>query len=113
MVKGQLALLHLKEDLDDLASKIALPFMVGAGTISIVILLGESGPWHLALLTLLLVLGLNHLLIVGLKELKDSIARKRFKVAFDKNMEILMRLNGFFIGAIGVDMIVTALTRLF
>ncbi|MFW5755581.1 MAG: MarC family protein, partial [Tangfeifania sp.] len=39
IVKGQRALIMIKENLDDLASEIALPFMVGAGTISLSILL--------------------------------------------------------------------------
>jgi multiple antibiotic resistance protein len=38
IVKGQRALIMIKENLDDLASEIALPFMVGAGTISLSIL---------------------------------------------------------------------------
>jgi multiple antibiotic resistance protein len=38
VVKGGGALIHYKDDLDDLASDIALPFMVGAGTISLSIL---------------------------------------------------------------------------
>jgi multiple antibiotic resistance protein len=35
IVKGQKAVIIMKEDLDDLAAEIALPFMVGAGMISL------------------------------------------------------------------------------
>ena len=38
---------------------------------------------------------------------------KRIKIAFDKNMGVLLRLNGFFIGAMGIDMILTGINNLF
>lgn len=113
IVKGQRALIHMKEDLDDLASEIALPFMVGAGTISLAILMGNEFPAYLGVLVLILVMSLNYLMIILLKYIKDHIAKKKFKIAFDKNMEMLMRLNGFFVGAIGVNMIIIGVTRLF
>jgi multiple antibiotic resistance protein len=113
VVKGQMALVHLKEDIDDLASKVALPFMVGAGTISLVILLARESPFFVSLILLIAVLAINFLIILFLLWAKESFSRKRMKVAFDKNMEILMRLMGFFIGAIGVDMIITAVKNLF
>ena len=45
IVKGDTALISIKEDLDDLASEIALPFMVGAATISLSIIIGNSNGW--------------------------------------------------------------------
>ncbi len=43
----------------------------------------------------------------------DYESTEKFKTAFDKNMEILLRLNGFFIGAIGVNMIAIGINNLF
>ncbi|WP_155800630.1 hypothetical protein [Pontibacter sp. BAB1700] len=37
---------------------------------------------------------------------------KKVQVAFDKNMELLLRINGFFLGAIGIDMIVSGIRNL-
>lgn len=112
IVRGQRALLHMKESLDDLASEIALPFMIGAGTISLTILMAHELKQVPAVAGLLIVLVVNALVILLLKRFRGAIKRERFRVAFDKNMEVLLRLNGFFIGAIGVDMIITGISNI-
>lgn len=113
IVKGQKALIQMKENLDDLASEIALPFMVGAGTISLTVLMSYQLPLAQGIVTLLIVLLLNYVFIIFLKSLRDSIAKTKIKVAFDKNMEVFLRLNGFFVGAIGINMIVTGVQNAF
>ncbi|KOH42878.1 MarC family protein [Sunxiuqinia dokdonensis] len=113
IVKGQKALIIIKENLDDLASEIALPFMVGAGSISLSILLAHDHAILKGSLALFLIFGLNFLVIFLLKKLRDSIETRKFKTAFDKNMEVLLRLNGFFIGAIGINMVLMGIKNLF
>lgn len=113
IVKGQRALIQMKEDLEDLASEIALPFMVGAGTISLTILMAQDLPFVQGFFSLVISLLANAIAILILKWFRDSIESKKFRVAFDKNMEILMRLNGFFLGAIGVNMVVTGINNLY
>lgn len=115
IVKGQKALIMMKEDLDDLASEIALPFMVGAGTISLSILLSEKTSALVGTIMLVLIFIINFSTILSLKKFRDYIEsrNKKFKTAFDKNMEILLRINGFFIGAIGIDMMITGLLNTF
>ena len=54
IVKGQKALIIIKENLDDLASEIALPFMVGAGSISLSIILSNRQPFVVGFLRLIL-----------------------------------------------------------
>jgi multiple antibiotic resistance protein len=108
IVKGSEALIQTREDLSELASGIALPFMVGAGTISLATLLGKKLPFWQGILTLLIILAINYGLIIGLKAIRDHIPSPRFQVAFDKLMAIFLRVNGFFLGAIGVDMIATS-----
>lgn len=112
IVRGQKGFIQIKEDLDDLASEIALPFMVGAGTISLSILIGEQLDLLQGLLALTVTMILNYGLVIGLKEFRGRIEAKKFRVAFDKNMEILTRINGFFIGAIGVNMIAVGLDNM-
>lgn len=112
IVKGQKALIMMKESLDDIASEIALPFMVGAGTISLSVLLAKETTYTLGTGYLVLIFILNFLILLSLKKLRDSIDKKKFRKAFDKNMEIMLRLNGFFIGAIGIDMILTAINNI-
>lgn len=113
IVKGQRALIHMKESLDDLASEIALPFMVGAGMISLTIILRINYSFFEGLIGLFAVIMVNFFVILLLKYFRDTIAKKKFKMAFDKNMEILLRINGFFVGAIGVDMIIAGVSSLF
>ena len=113
IVKGQKALIIIKEDLDDLASEIALPFMVGAGTISLSILLSQKTSYTLGPFLLLIIFFLNFGIIFLLNRFRNSIEKKKFKTAFDKNMEVLLRLNGFFIGAIGINMVLTGIQNMF
>ncbi|MEA3378921.1 MAG: MarC family protein, partial [Nanoarchaeota archaeon] len=103
----------MKEDLDNLASEIALPFMVGAGTISLSILLSQKMSYLLGTTTIIIIFSVNFLLLVFLTKFRRKIDTKKVKIAFDKNMGILLRLNGFFIGALGVDMILTGINNLF
>ena len=113
IVKGQKALIMIKENLDDLASEIALPFMVGAGTISLSILLSQKHSLWMGALALLIIFAINFLVLFSLKRFRDSIDGRKFKTAVDKNMEVLLRLNGFFIGAIGINMVLTGIHNMF
>lgn len=113
IVKGQRAFVQLKEDLDDLASEIALPFMIGAGTISLTILMSFELDFSYGLLALLVILFINYFVIVGLMNFRDGLKKERLRIAFDKNVEVLLRLNGFFVGAIGVHMIITGINNLY
>ena len=113
IVKGQKAMIIIKENLDDLASEIALPFMVGAGAISLSILLSQKQNYLMGSFTLVIIFIANFLILFLLKLLRDSIEKVKFRKAFDKNMEVLLRLNGFFIGAIGIDMALSGINNLF
>jgi multiple antibiotic resistance protein len=113
IIKGQKAFFQLKGSLDDLAAEIALPFLVGAATISLTILMGNRFSTLIGTLLLILILSVNFFVILFLKYLRSLIEKKKLKVAFDKNLEILLRLNGFFIGAIGINMIIRGLNELF
>lgn len=113
IVKGQKALIQLRGSLDDLAAEIAMPFMVGAGTISIAIIAAEENTIMVNLLILPLILIINFTIIITLKKIRDHIMQKRLRVAFDKSMGIFLRLTGFFVGAIGIDMILRGIKNLY
>ena len=113
IIRGQKALIMIKENLSDLASEIALPFMVGAGTISLSILISYRHIWWQGSLVLVAVYATNFLLIFLFTWFRSGIGAQRFRTAFDKNMEVLLRLNGFFIGAIGINMIFSGIQNLF
>lgn len=113
ILKGNKAMIMMKEDLDDLASEIALPFMVGAGTISLSILLSQKMEYMEGTFALSVIFLLNFIVLVLLKTFRDSIEKRKLKTAFDKNMEVLLRLNGFFIGAIGVNMVLSGINNMY
>lgn len=113
ILKGQRAMIMIKENLDDLASEIALPFMVGAGTISLSILTSYRHSRPNGMLILLIAFVTNFLMIYFLTVVRNSLEGRKLKKAYDKNMEVLLRLNGFFIGAIGVNMILTGIRNMF
>lgn len=112
IVQGKKAFIQIKGDLHELASEIALPFMVGAGTISLTILMAEELKLWEGVLSLVAIMLINFLFIMGLKYLRRSMHSKKIQAAFDKNMELLLRINGFFVGAIGIDMVVTGISNL-
>lgn len=112
IVQGKKAFIQIKGDLHDLASEIALPFMVGAGTISLTILMSEQLVLWQGVLSLALIMLVNFVAIMGLKQIRSSMRSKKVQHAFDKNMELLLRINGFFVGAIGIDMVVTGISHL-
>ncbi|WP_299700117.1 MarC family protein [uncultured Pontibacter sp.] len=112
IVQGKKAFIQIKGDLHDLASEIALPFMVGAGTISLTVLMSERLVLWQGVLALAIIVLTNYAVIMGLKQIRNSMHSKKVRLAFDKNMELLLRINGFFLGAIGVDMVVTGVSNL-
>lgn len=113
IVKGKKALIQLRGSLDDLAAEIAMPFMVGAGTISLAILAAEEHNMLTNMVILPLILIINFSIIVGLKFIRDHLMQKRLRIAFNKSMGILLRITGFFVGAIGIDMILIGVQRLY
>ncbi|MDA0945282.1 MAG: hypothetical protein O3A77_04400 [bacterium] len=110
---GAKSMIQTKENLDDLASEIALPFMVGSGTLYLSILIGRmAGSFSVILSIFFSVIIVNYSLVWLFVFMKDQF-RKRQQIVFDKYMGILMRLNGFFMGAIGVHMILDGILYFF
>ena len=112
IIQGKKSLISMKENLDDLASEIALPFMAGAGTITLSVLIGEKYLLLKGFLILVIIMALNFIIIVSLMWIRDHLSEK-MKIAFDKNMEIGLRLNGLFAGAIGLNMIIVGINNLY
>ena len=54
----------------------------------------------------------NFIIIMILAKIRYGL-KKKPQVVFDKNAEILLRLNGFIVGAYGVDLIITGIKQAF
>ena len=113
IMKGSKTWITMKESLEDLSSEIALPFMVGAGTISLSVIIGFRNSVPMIMLKILIVLAINYVIIALLKMAKDFLDKKMMKKTFDKYSNILVRINGFIVGAIGVDMIAKGITAIY
>jgi len=113
IILGKQSLITLRGSLDDLASEIAMPFLVGAATISVCILIGEKFSPATSVILITLALATNYLMIVLLYYIKTKIPSKALRIAFNKVLVYSLRINGFFIGAIGVNMIIQGIKNTF
>jgi len=113
ILKGKKALIMMKVNLDDLAEEIALPFMVGAATLSLSIIMGNHYNWFFVLFALWFILAVNFFVILGMKFIRDDIKSKKYKIAFDKQMALVLKVNAFIIGAIGVNMVIQGINNLY
>jgi multiple antibiotic resistance protein len=87
--------------------------MVGAGTISITLLISKNHPIPIGIGMIVAAVALSIVIILIMKQIRRLLAKRKLEIAFDKNMEILIRLNGFFVGAIGINMILTGIQKVF
>ncbi len=113
IIQGRRSFITLRGSLDELASEIALPFMVGAGSVSISIIIGNRLPALESVLTIVISMIINFGIIALLVLIKYEMPSAQFRIAFDKFMVYLLRINSFFVGAIGVDMTIEGINNLF
>ncbi len=113
IIQGRKSFFILKESLDDLAAEIALPFMVGAATISLCIIIGNrlGAVTAAGIITITMIIHIS--LVFLLTALKYTLFKKRLRIAFDKIMGMFLRLNGFIVGAIGMNLIVSGAREFF
>lgn len=112
IVQGKKSMITTKGELNKIAAEIALPFMVGAGTITLSIIVGRRLGALDASIAIFIVMFLTFAIITALAAIRSSL-KPKMKVVFDQNADILLRINSFIIGAIGVDLIVTGFRNLF
>jgi multiple antibiotic resistance protein len=113
IVQGRRSFFTLKGSLDDLAAEIALPFLVGAATVSLSVIIGNNFSFPRSIIIILISLIANFAIIILLTLIKYNFLPRRLKIVFDKTMIIFLRLNGFLIGAIGLEMITGGVKTLF
>lgn len=112
ILQGKKSMITTRGELSTIAAEVALPFIVGAGTITLSILAGEALNPARGAVTITAVMITNFIIVICLALLRQSL-KPRLQIVFDKNAEILLRINGFIVGAYGVDLIITGLRNLF
>ncbi|MGC9455579.1 MAG: MarC family protein [Phycisphaerae bacterium] len=111
VTKGYRGAEVLRGSLEELPSAIALPFMIGAGTITQAIIVGKNHNWYMSMVILLMGVLVALVTLIVFKLLRDHMTGGRERL-FIRYVNILARLNGLLIGAISVKMIVEGLKGL-
>ncbi|CAM0582466.1 MarC family protein [Acinetobacter baumannii] len=96
---------------EHLAGTVAMPFMIGPGTISAAVVTGMSMTLLEAAIVIALVLFVSCSVLIAMKFSHDHLRYSHAKY-IDRYFDIVGRLAALLIGTIAVDMIVNGVTRL-
>lgn len=111
VVKGYRATEILRGSMQNLPSAIALPFMIGAGTITQSILVGKRHTWLGSLGVLVVGLVVTFAVVTVFHFARLNMRGSR-EAVFDRWVNIIARLNGLIIGAISTEMVITGVHAL-
>jgi len=111
VTRGYKATEFLRGSLEKLPSAIALPFMIGAGTITQAILIGKKHEPYTSMFLLFLGVCVCFVVIIGFKLIKDRLKGAKEKV-FERYVNTLSRINGLLIGAISTEMVISGTKKL-
>ncbi len=102
--KGPDAIKSLRGRPEHIAGAIAMPIMIGPGTVSASILAGQELSALLAIGSILLAVGLVVVIMVGLKKIHD-IVRTRNEPLIERYLEVAGRIVALVVGTYSVEMI--------
>ncbi len=101
---GSEALVELRGSPEHLAGSVALPFMIGPGTVSASVLAGSQLEPMFAILAIVLALGLSDISLILLKYLHDYV-KTRNEPLVERYIDIVGRISALVVGTIAVEMI--------
>lgn len=96
---------------EHLAGTIAMPFMIGPGTISAAVVTGVTVPFTGAVMVIALTMVLTCSILILMKYAHDHLRYKHAK-HIDRYFDIVGRLAALLIGTIAIDMIVNGVIGL-
>lgn len=91
---------------------VAMPFMIGPGTVSASMIAGSRSPCFLAAAAIIAALALTSLFVLGFKALHDLI-KKRNEQLVERYVDIVGRVSALIIGTVAVEMILQGLETWF
>lgn len=106
--KGPSAIEILRGESKHLAGAIAMPVLVGPGTISASVVIGKRHDSLLACLCIVVALSVCLLAVATLKYIHDQIQAKNEPLV-ERYIEIAGRVTALFVGTVAVQMIMTGL----
>jgi small neutral amino acid transporter SnatA (MarC family) len=89
---------------EQLAGTIAMPFMIGPGTVSASVVVGARLPILEAMLVIFVTLALTVVLVIAIKFAHDYV-KEGHAYVIDRYVEVVGRLSALLIGTIAVEML--------
>lgn len=89
---------------EHLAGSIAMPFLIGPGTVSAAVVIGSRHGTPLSGLVIFGTLALTMTLVVALKVAHDYVKERNARL-IDRYMEVVGRISALLIGTIAIEMI--------
>ena len=102
--QGPTAIKILRGESQHLAGAIAMPILIGPGTISASVIIGKRHEAIPACATVLSTVIVSTLIMIGLKALHDYVRPKR-EPLIHRYIEIAGRITALFVGTVSVEMI--------
>jgi small neutral amino acid transporter SnatA (MarC family) len=107
---GTSAIDALRGESSDVSGAIAMPILVGPGTISASVLIGQRLTIPQAVLAIVITVMFSVTVMIGLKSLHDYIQKKR-EVIVERYIEVAGRILALYIGTISIDMIMRGMQK--
>ncbi|AKJ63454.1 MarC family protein [Kiritimatiella glycovorans] len=104
MFRGNMAIESLRGESEYAAGSIAMPILIGPGTISASVLAGERLDMPLSVLAVVTAVVISALTIALLKKLHDYV-RPRNEILIQRYIEVAGRVVSLFVGSVSVEMI--------
>ena len=108
--KGPAAIKSMRGKPEHIAGAIAMPIMIGPGTVSASVLAGQQLQPMWAIAAILLAVGLVVIIMIGLKKLHD-IVRTRNEPLIERYVEVAGRVVSLVIGTYSIEMIMQGLSH--
>lgn len=106
--RGPKAIEILQGESQHIAGAVAMPVMIGPGTISASVVIGQRHSPLIAISIIVLTVIASVLVMMGLKKLHDFV-RPRNEQLVQRYIEIAGRITALFVGTVAVDMIMQGL----
>jgi len=107
--KGPDAIKNMRGKPEHIAGAIAMPIMIGPGTVSASILAGQQLKPLWAVIAILLAVGVAIIIMLGLKRAHD-IVRNRHEPLIERYIEVAGRIVALVVGTYSIEMIMQGLT---
>jgi small neutral amino acid transporter SnatA (MarC family) len=112
IMRGPTGIRLFRGDITEIAQRITLPVMVGAGVVWVCIRIGNNHAPPVVLAMIVAVLAVNGVLVLGYQRLIKK-AESRVELMLIKYFGMAMRLNAMLIGAVSIEMILGGIGEYF